>query len=287
MLLADLSQDRACPSLPLLSLKWGTGGVVDYQNWLYAVQVNGARVLADRPHNVTGRLNEFLLTAPHDTTNHHISWGDSRSDDGRERISVRVEAAFSDQVPTGLTGGFSALHTLWNPSNGAIEKYSSLQRAYHAGIHPDTNVGTILPRIPVGTSGVVATWKARMSIIGNKTFDYKIRTGSVSPIDVVNVEFQMEVHLDNRTLKTPSHTATYRTINGHWYNLQARWDDRGVITGTFQNSHADFPDADVTGLVGTGGAVAAIVSKFNRHYGYAGGFIACPTANLGGTGNCK
>ncbi|MCA8836184.1 MAG: hypothetical protein K8953_13970, partial [Proteobacteria bacterium] len=141
----------------LSSTRWGTGGVVDYQNWLYAVQVNGARVLADRPHNVTGRLNEFLLTAPHDTTNHYISWGDSRSDDGRERIAVRVEAAWSDQVPTGLTGGFSALHTLWNDSNGAIEKYSSLQRAYHAGIHPDTNVGTILPRIPVGTSGVVAT----------------------------------------------------------------------------------------------------------------------------------
>ena len=79
-----------------------SGGVVDYQNWLYAVQVNGSRLLADRPHNVTGRVNEFLLTAPHDTTNHHISWGDSRSDDGRERISVRVEDAFSDQVPSGV-----------------------------------------------------------------------------------------------------------------------------------------------------------------------------------------
>ena len=125
-----------------------------------------------------------------------------------------------------------------------------------------------------------------MTIIGNKTFDYKITTGSVSPIDVVNVEFQMEVHSANRTLKTPSHTATYRTINGHWYNLQARWDDRGVITGTIQNSHSLFPDADVTGLIGRDGAVAAIVSKFNRTYGYAGGFIACPTPNLNGSGSC-
>ena len=272
---------------------WQPGGVVDYQNWLYAVQVNGSRLLADRPHNVTGRLNEFLLTAPHDTTNHFISWGDSRSDDGRERIAVGVEDAWGDQgpegnrPPSGLTGGFSALHTLWNPRDGLSEQHTGLHRAYHAGIHPDTNVGTILPRIPLGVPGVVATWKAKMSIIGNKTFDYKITTGSVSPIDVVNVEFQMEVHLDNRTLKTPSHTATYRTINGHWYNLQARWDDRGVITGTFQNSHANFPDADVTGLVGTNGAVAAMVSKFNRTYGYAGGFIACPTPKLDGTGNCK
>ncbi len=263
-----------------------SGGVVDYQNWLYAVQVNGARVLADRPHNVTGRLNEFLLTAPHDTTNHHISWGDSRSDDGRERISVRVEAAFSDQVPSGLTGGFSALHTLWNPRDGLSEQHTGLHRAYHAGIHPDTNVGRILPYIPLGVPGVVATWKARMSIIGNKTFDYEITTGSVSPIDVVNVEFQMEVHSANKTLKTPSHTASYRTINGHWYNLQATWDDRGILTGTIENNHADYPNGRVRGLIGQHGAVAVIISDYNRHYGYSGGLVACPTVKNDGRSAC-
>ncbi len=285
----------AVPTVPAFAApqlgrtRWGTGGVVDYQYWHRHIQNTYGGV--HLPHNETGRLNEFLVTDPGDP-NHFISYGNSRSDDGRERIAVRVEDAWSDQLPTGLTGGFSALHTLWNARDGLGEKQTGLHRAYHAGIHPDTNVGTILPVIPDGIPGVVVTWKARMSIIGNKTFDYQITTGSVSPIDVTNVEFDLQVHTGNRTLRTPRHTATYQTINGHWYELLADWDERGVITGTFKNSHADFPNADVTGLIGTNGAVAAIVSQFNRTYGYAGGFIACPTynenrsQNRGGSGSC-
>ena len=259
---------------------------VTYADWLYHTQVRG-EALTDRPHNVTGRLNEILLTAPHDTTNHHISWGDSRSDDGRERIAVGVEAAFSDQVPSGLTGGFSALHTLWNPRDGLSEQHTGLHRAYHAGIHPDTNVGGVPPHISLGVSGVVATWKGRMTIIGNKTFDYQITTGSVSPIDVTNAEFQIQVNFNSNRFNTPNHRAERNPIGGYFHGLEAGWNDRGILTGTLGNNHANFPNARISGLIGRNGAVAVIISDYNRTYGYAGGFIACPTANLGGTGNCK
>ncbi len=260
----------------------GAGGT--YTDWLYHTQVRG-EAFTHLPHNVTGRLNEILVTDPSDP-NHNISYGNSRSDDGRDRIAVGVEDAWSGQVPTGLTGGYSALYTLWNPSNGLSQAHSSLHRAYHAGIHPDTNVGGVPPHIPLGVSGVVATWKGRMNIIGSRTFKY----AGGSPIDITefdNQEFQIQVNFNSNRLNTPNHRAERNPIGGYFHGLEASWDDRGILTGTIENSHSDYPNARISGLIGTGGAVAVIISDFNRHYGYAGGFIACPTHNFGGTGNCK
>ncbi len=253
-------------------------GRVDYQDFVDHVEgLRGRTPFASVPHNEATRYNEILLTG--NTAPYHISYGNSRQDDGHARFSYRVEDVWSDNRPAGLTGGYSMLHSVWNhPRHPAeAEKDSPLQRTYHAGIHPDTDVGLVRPKVPLGP-GSTATWTGRMNIVGNKTFDYAKTTGSGAPIDfITNEEFKIQVNFNSSRINTPNHSFNRNRIGGYMYDLEANWDERGVIiNGTINNSHADFPNATVSGIVGRNGVVAVIISNYNRKYGYSGGFIARP-----------
>ena len=267
-----------------------------YQDWLYATQVRG-EALVNVPHNASGRWNEVLLTST--TAPYHISYGHSRTDDGARRRSYTVAVTLGKDAnnadiptPAGLVGGYSYLASLWNENGAALEGPSPIQRTFHAGIHPNTNVGRPLPfgsyRPPGFTQGdrtpVVATWRGHAHLFGNKKWNYTSGATTVDQSDGVRggTEFHLSINYSNRNFYTSGAIGGFLNMNGYW-------DERGIMTGTVTNSLANYPDGTITGLIGRAGAIGVFISNEGARtstYGWTGGFIACPTVKANGSGRC-
>ena len=267
-----------------------------YQDWLYATQVRG-EAFVSVPHNASGRWNEVLLTST--TAPYHISYGHSRTDDGARRRSYTVAVTLGKDAnnadiptPAGLVGGYSYLASLWNENGAAVESTSPIQRTFHAGIHPNTNVGRPLPfgsyRPPGFTQGdrtpVVATWRGHAHLFGNKKWNYTSGATTVDQSATVRggTEFHLSINYSNRNFYTPGAIGGFLNMNGYW-------DERGVMTGTVTNSLANYPDGTITGLIGRAGAIGVFISNEGARtstYGWTGGFIACPTIKANGSGRC-
>ncbi len=184
--------------------------------------------------------------------------------------------------------GFFRGFTTENPHYAVREaKYDTVEHYNYAGIYSNTNLGA-----PVsGTS--TALWNGRLRTIGYFQFD---------------TDFTLEVtfgdnntgtlSLDEDELLNPKNTNQFLQI------IDATYDVNGVISGTIlidenhdnQNIQAQY--GFLTGLIGEQGAVAAFLSSrenlggvttgavgtkenirngFDR-FGFAGGFVAHPTA---------
>ena len=267
-----------------------------YQDWLYATQVRG-EALVSVPHNASGRWNEVLLTST--TAPYHISYGHSRQDDGARRRSYTVAVTLGKDAnnvdiptPAGLVGGYSYMASLWNQNGAAVEGPSLLQRTFHAGIHPNTNVGRPLPlgsyRPPGFTQAdrtpVVATWRGHAHLFGNKKWNYTSGATTVDQSDTVRggTNFNLSINYSNRNFYSSGAIGGFLTLNGYW-------DERGIMTGTATNSLANYPDGTITGLIGRKGAIGVFISNEGARestYGWTGGFIACPTIKANGSGRC-
>ncbi len=251
--------------------------VSTYDDWAYYTgQRYGA--LRDKPHNESGQHNTFLHTNPADN---HIPWGNIGQDGSREhtgRGAVGAGAAFQAiglKAPAGLRGGFSWLAGFWDRQDAVAESLNTLNRGYHAGLFQDTNVGRPLGRSSRQSGSTTADWSGYFYAHQNKTFADSVNTSG-------RVTFLVN-YGDNRrvTVKYTRETGTsiggiYTIGDGGGFN----WDERGIITGVLVHKDAHVPDANVTGLIGEQGMIAAFVSRADSgtkpHYGFTGGIIACP-----------
>ena len=277
--------------------KPGKVGAVTYADYLHYAQSQG-QAITNVPNNASGRWNELLLTDP--TNGNHISYGHSRDNDGARRRSYTVAVTLGKDAnnadiptPAGLVGGYSYLASLWN-ENGccAVESTSALQRTFHAGIHPNTNVGAPLPsgrfRPPGFTQAdrtpVVASWRGHAHLFGNKKWNYTSGATTVDQSATVRggTEFLLSINYSNRNFYTSGAIGGFLAMDGYW-------DERGVMTGTVTNSLANYPNGTITGIIGQKGAVGVFISNEGDRsstYGWTGGFIACPTVKANGSGRC-
>ena len=251
-----------------------------YDDWAH---FTGQRfgTLRSLPHNESGQHNAFLHT---NTTDGHINVGNIGQDPGREhtgRGAYGVGYAFAQAgltAPAGLTGGFSWLAGFWD-RDSAPESSSTLNRGYHAGLFQNTNVGLPLgPLNHYGTSAsTTATWRGWFYAHQNKTFAASVNT---------SVPFRLLVNYGTRRVSL-SYDTTYGNLIGGIYEISdlnggdtMPFDERGVITGKITHKDAHVPDGDITGLIGQHGLVAVFVSRADSgtkpHYGFTGGFVACP-----------
>ena len=179
--------------------------------------------------------------------------------------------------------GFFRGFTTENPINPEFN-YPDIDRHNYAGIYSGTNLGA-----PVSGSGT-ASWNGRIRTIGYFEFD---------------TDFTLEVTFgDNNTgtlnvarLSNPKNTNQWLMIT------DATYDANGVISGeiVIDEDHdllkIQAQHGFLTGLIGEQGAVAAFLSSGDRNgdnteaigtkesitqgfhrFGYAGGFVAHPTA---------
>ncbi|MCA8834045.1 MAG: hypothetical protein K8953_03070, partial [Proteobacteria bacterium] len=263
-----------------------------YQDWAHFAG-NRYGVIRSTPHNEAGLRNAFLHTNP--SQNHNIIWGDIGNDPGREhtgRGAVSVAEALGQAgltPPAGLKGGYSWLAGYWDrPSTHQAEGVTSLNRGYHAGLFQNIDVGLPLgPRNHYASSSTTATWKGHFYAHQNKTFaDSKNTSTAVSFL----------VNYGTKRIGTTYTTANgvriggIYTISAHDGGNNIPFDDRGVIRGRISHKEAHIPGGEITGLIGQAGMIAVFVSDPDTgtkpHYGYTGGFIACPTLTRSADSGC-
>ncbi|MCA8835313.1 MAG: hypothetical protein K8953_09540, partial [Proteobacteria bacterium] len=152
---------------------------------------------------------------------------------------------------------------------------------YHAGIHPNTNVGAVLGVRSLQSRSTTATWKGWYYAHQNKTFkDSKNYSGPVDFLVNYGGNRRITISYDRAN---GNRLGGVFSIQGTDKNGGLQWDDRGVVTGLIHHKEANRPSGKVTGLIGEQGLVAVFVSDPHTgtkpHYGYVGGFIACPREN--------
>ncbi|MCA8834592.1 MAG: hypothetical protein K8953_05845, partial [Proteobacteria bacterium] len=259
-----------------------------YQDWAHFAG-NSFGVLRDRPHNEAGQRNAFLHTNP--SQNHNINSGDIGRNDNVENTgsgAVSIAEALGQAnltPPAALKGGYSWLAGYWDIQEHVPESSTTLNRGYHAGLFQNIDVGLPLGgRNHYASSSTTATWKGHFYAHQNKTFTDHVNTsGPVS-------------FLVNYGAKEFNITGGVSTIGGIYSIKQAngsnglKWDERGVIYGRISHKEAHIPDGSVTGLIGQAGMVAVFVSDpddgTKPHYGFTGGFIACPTRTRQSNSDC-
>ncbi len=268
-----------------------TGSAVTYQDYLHYAQERG-HAITNVPHNAAGRRNELLLTET--AAPYNISWGHIQQNRGAERDSFSVTGALSaiEHTPNAnFTGGFSYLAGYWGDNGlNAFEDRSNINRAYHAAIHPNVDVG--LPLGPTShVSSPTLTWWGYFVAHQNKTFDAGVTTSTRVPF-LVNYGADT-ISVDYRRNGNSALIGGIYSISGENGLGNVPWDDRGVLTGEIRHKDAHIPDGKLTGLIGRYGMVAVFVSDVDDlstkkpHYGYAGGFVACPTVQINGVGGCR
>ena len=261
-----------------------------YEDYLHYAQKRGHAV-TNVPHGESDRWNELLLT---DTTdpNHNIAWGHIQQNRGAERDAFSVAGALSaiEHTPNAnFTGGFSYLAGYWGDNGlNAFEDRSNINRAYHAAIHPNVNVGAPLgPNNHLGKPTL--TWWGYFVAHQNKTFDAGVTTSARVPF---------LVNYGSKTISVDYRRNGNSALIGGIYSISEEnglynvpWDDWGVLNGEIRHKDSHIPDGKLTGLIGQYGLVAVFVSDADTgtkpHYGYAGGFVACPTVQINGVGGCR
>ncbi len=214
---------------------------------------------------------------------------DTGNDTTRRHVSVDINRRLNPN--TGLTGGITYLHGLrdWDADwqNGDYDTTGAL-RVRYAGIHPDTNVGELLPRAASYNNQAVGTWKGVfVAVRSGLAKSSAVFQGSETPGDE-GVTFGLNVNYNERTLAIhPDSASPVGGLGIIDYAINGTYDDNGIISGSVSNLVEDYPNAILTGVIGRKGAVGIFASPDNE-FGSVGGFVACPTddpAN-GGNGAC-
>ncbi len=195
---------------------------------------------------------------------------------------------------TSITGGYSYFNGLWSIDDAYwwAFPWTGAQRSYYATIHQDTNVGDILP-----THLPKALWKVNFSAITSETWAY---TGDFlnNRDTIVETTIPMEIDFVNQTFAATIKYKYYK-IHNYKFRIDGYYDKYGFVQGDIFNtwddandSPGDFGKGKITGLIGDKGLVAVFIADQRtgyreKHFGYSGGFIACPTVNKQGTGACR
>ncbi len=218
----------------------------------------------------------------------------SKRTDKKALLGGGTNEVLGDAIATSITGGYSYFNGLWNIDDAywwAIP-WTSAQRSYYATIHQDTNVGDILlTHLPK------ALWKVNFSAITSETWGY---TGDFlnNRDTIVEDTIPMEIDFVNQTFAATIKYKYYK-IHNYKFRIDGHYDKYGFVQGDIFNTWddandtpGDFGKGKITGLIGDKGMVAVFISDQRtgyreKHFGYSGGFIACPTRNKLGTGLCK
>ncbi len=227
-----------------------------------------------------GALNDDLEVVPRDVS--------STNDDKlyqREFIKT-AEELLGD---TKIKGGFTHNHVLWDRRDGTtqpgVTKRATLfsladnrvTQTFQGSLHGDTDVGVVLPA-GAFEGNASAKWKGYLAAEGtsNSLETWSVNTAITPTIDFVN-----------RTITIPQQGGTGAGNERLTFN-NMRFNDVGFVTGTVNAPHNfKFGEAPIRGVIGQNGLVAVFVQVWERYHGYAGGLVACPTANVDGTGACK
>ncbi len=218
----------------------------------------------------------------------------SKRTDKKALLGGGTNEVLGDAIATSITGGYSYFNGLWNIDDAywwAIP-WTSAQRSYYATIHQDTNVGDILlTHLPK------ALWKVNFSAITSETWGY---TGDFlnNRDTIVEDTIPMEIDFVNQTFAATIKYKYYK-IHNYEFRIDGYYDSEGFVQGDIFNNWddandtpGDFGKGKITGLIGDKGMVAVFISDQRtgyreKHFGYSGGFVACPTRNNLGTGLCK
>ncbi len=182
--------------------------------------------------------------------------------------------------------GFFRGFTTENPINPAFTDYPDIKRHNYAGIYSNTNLGAPIS----GTS--MASWNGRIRTIGYFQFD---------------TDFTLEITFGDNNTGTLNFNVDKllnpKNVNQFIQITSATYDANGVISGEIiidednDNRNIQAQHGFLTGLIGEEGAVAAFLSSGDKNavntkangskesitqgfheFGYAGGFVAHPTA---------
>ncbi len=279
--------------------------------WERGVSKKYDRVLRGAPHQPEKLENQFLRNpygrlevnyydfATRRTPAHigveganHIS---KRADTEASRGGLQIRGSGDNEVlgeGTSIVGGYSYFNGLWDVDSAYWWNvpWTSAHRSYYATLHADTNVGALLT-----TSTPKATWKVNFSAIKSETW---AKSGGDRDT-VLNREFPMEIDFIHQTFSADIRYKYYN-IHNYKFRIRGHYNRDGFVQGRIHNSwddqynsRGDFGDGDITGLIGDRGLVAVFIADDRdddyrgRHFGYSGGFIACPTVAPNGTGACK
>ncbi len=243
------------------------GRPLAFQN-LFVYNVNGENTLDYAPSVERARNFNFI------------------GEDGLDNVDKRADILGT----TTLAGGFSYINGLWRRDTSYYldSIWTKARRNYYATIHPDTNVGNVIPQ-----TAVTAKWKGNFSAITSETW----AKGNPNRDTIVNGPFVMDIDFNARTLNATI-PYTYYNIHSYKFVIQGKYNKDGYVDGRILNrwhddNVGDFGDGNLSGLIGDRGAVVVFVADTReddfrgKHFGYSGGFIACPTVNNQGTGACK
>ena len=271
-------------------------GAVLYEVWARETANKYSLVFLDTaPSGRKQNTNQFLRNPYNGNGINYSPVGRSYQNiglEGFDHVTKRHNVLNVEGANTTMVGGYSYFNGLWNADLGYWwdSPWTSAQRSYFATIHPDTNVG---PAIPTHTPK--AKWKVNFSAITSETW----AKTNPNRDTIVNREFSMDMDFLLREF-TATIPYTYYNIHSYKFVIRGRYDAQGFINGRIENrwndtnsTPGDFGDGDLTGLIGERGLVAAFISDDRhddfrgQHFGYSGGFVACPTVNPNGTGACK
>ena len=215
-------------------------------------------------------------------------WRKTREHYSQVITGVEILGANTGGAGTGgagqLRGGFSYYNGLSNLDHlwwSGLWQYSTAYRGYYAGIHPDSYVGAPL----TGSSNtqktaITATWKAHFQATALYSTGRNSNGRAVTTVDTPTL---LLVNFATKKVESPDSIGTEK------YTIAADYDAQGIMTGTIERDSDGerFTNGKISGIIGTKGLIGVFVANDNRHYGYAGGFVACPTANIQGTGDCQ
>ena len=269
----------------------------DYLTWLRGVFIDGLGPAAACPE---AEVSKFMLNERDDKSlkicglgakNEGLDRLPTLAESGDDKLYQRefVKTASELLGPTKIVGGFTHNHVLWKGGGVRWNDYATTNRknevqedySYHTfngSLHSDTDVGVVLP---AGTfeGNATAKWKGYLAAEGtSKWLDtWSVNTAITPTIDFVN-----------RTITIPQAGGTGNGNERLTFNNMI-FNEDGFITGYVDAPYnLSFGTAPIRGIIGQNGLVGVFIQYFEKHHGYAGGIVACPTADAAnGTGACK